>query len=62
MISREEFLEELKLRQGVRDILKQLKEKQINLAESKVSDEELLRRKVRKMFLAEKTDFAPHRS
>ena len=60
MISRDEFLEELKLRQGVRDILKQLKEKQINLSESKTNDDMLLRQKIRKMFLAEKTDFAPH--
>ena len=36
MISRDEFLEELKLRQGVREILKQLKEKQVNLSESNV--------------------------
>ena len=60
MISRDEFLEELKLRQGVRSILKQLKEKQINLSESKANDDMLLRQKIRKMFLAEKTDFAPH--
>ncbi len=60
MISRDEFLEELKLRQGVRSILKQLKEKQINLSESKTNDDMLLRQKIRKMFLAEKTDFAPH--
>tara|TARA_Y100000593_G_scaffold4019_1_gene8012 strand:- start:168139 stop:168975 length:837 start_codon:yes stop_codon:yes gene_type:complete len=60
MISREEFLEELKLRQGVREILKQLKEKQINLSESKTSDDLLLRQKIREMFLIEKTDFAPH--
>lgn len=60
MISRDEFLEELKLRQGVREILKQLKEKQINLSESKTNDDMLLRQKIRKMFLAEKTDFAPH--
>ena len=60
MISRDEFLEELKLRQGVREVLKQLKEKQINLTENKVSDEDLLRSKVRKMVLIEKTDFAPH--
>ena len=60
MISRDEFLEELKLRQGVRSILKQLKEKQVNLSESKTNDDILLRQKIRKMFLAEKTDFAPH--
>ena len=60
MISRDEFLEELKLRQGVRSILKQLKEKQINLSESKTNNDMLLRQKIRKMFLAEKTDFAPH--
>lgn len=60
MISRDEFLEELKLRQGVREILKQLKEKQINLSESKTNNDMLLRQKIRKMFLAEKTDFAPH--
>jgi len=60
MISRDEFLEELKLRQGVRSILKQLKEKQINLSESKMNNDMLLRKKIRKMFLAEKTDFAPH--
>jgi len=60
MISRDEFLEELKLRQGVREILKQLKEKQVNLSESNVDNDMLLRKKIRKMFLSEKTDFAPH--
>ena len=60
MISRDEFLEELKLRQGVRNILTQLKEKQVDITESKADDETLLRRKVRNMVLAEKTDFAPH--
>ena len=58
MISRDEFLEELKLRQGVRNILTQLKEKQVDITESKIDDESLLRRKVRNMVLAEKTDFA----
>lgn len=60
MISRDEFLEELKLRQGVRSILKQLKEKQVNLSESKTNNDLLLRQKIRKMYLTEKTDFAPH--
>ena len=60
MISRDEFLEELKLRQGVRSILKQLKEKQVNLSESKTNNDMLLRQKIRKMYLTEKTDFAPH--
>ena len=60
MISRDEFLEELKLRQGVRSILTQLKEKQVKLSESKTSDDMLLRQKIRNMVLVEKTDFAPH--
>jgi len=63
MISREEFLQELRLRQGVREILKKLitTKTVINDKEDFVlSEDRKLRRHVRKMILKEKTDFAPH--
>ena len=63
MISRDEFLEELKLRQGVREILKKLMSaRDVTEVQDKfaLSEDRKLRRHVRKMILKEKTDFAPH--
>ena len=63
MISRDEFLEELRLRQGVREILKKLiGERDITEVEPDfvLSEDRKLRKHVRKMILKEKTDFAPH--
>jgi uncharacterized membrane protein len=63
MISRDEFLEELRLRQGVREILKKLiGERGIPEVKSDfvLSEDRKLRKHVRKMILKEKTDFAPH--
>ena len=63
MISRDEFLEELRLRQGVREILKNLmNDREVNdiREEFTLSEDRKLRRHVRRMILKEKTDFAPH--
>jgi hypothetical protein len=63
MISRDEFLKELRLRQGVREILKKLiSERGIPEVKSDfvLSEDRKLRKHVRKMILKEKVDFAPH--
>lgn len=63
MISRDNFLEELRLRQGVREILKKLMSDRDTTdvrEEFVVSEDRKLRRHVRSMILKEKTDFAPH--
>ena len=63
MISREDFIQELRLRQGVREILKKLMSAR-DITEVKedfvLSEDRKLRKHVRKMILKEKTDFAPH--
>ena len=63
MISREDFIQELRLRQGVREILKKLMSaRDINEVQEEfvLSEDRKLRKHVRKMILKEKTDFAPH--
>ena len=63
MISREDFIQELRLRQGVREILKKLmSNRDINEVQEEfvLSEDRKLRKHVRKMIMNEKTDFAPH--
>ena len=63
MISREDFIQELRLRQGVREILKKLmSNRDINEVQEEfvLSEDRKLRKHVRKMIMKEKTDFAPH--